>query len=329
MQKLIGGDEKSFYADKIIYCSQEEIEAFKKGRRLKSKKVPSTPKTEPAFESKKLKMLSEFDHVLNYRKDPTDERDFQLKSNFQNLLEAEEQLPSRVSYKSQMSPVKDQGELGSCVSFAVAAMKEWQEKREHEAEMAKGKPGRKKVYNYSEAWIYWNCKKIDIWPGEEGTSIRYAMKVLKRIGVPTEKGWPYKDVGDIGEPENWASLVARWALIDSYYRIDTLSELKLALKDGPVPIGIPCFYEMFFVGDDGIIPYPEYPNECYGGHAVCATGYDDNKKLITFKNSWSKDWGQKGYGHISYDYVRDFLWDAWAAVDVSVTTDMLKGTREL
>ena len=280
------------------------------------------------MQSKRIrKLLSKF--PLNYRRDPRDQRDFILTGDIKNILEAESNLPERVDHTSGMSVVKDQGQLGSCVGFAVAAMKEWQEKFEHEEEIAKGKRGRPKIYDYSESWLYWNSKKIDPWPGEEGTSIRYAMKVLQKIGVPTEKGWPYKDVGDVGEPEKWANLVARWALIESYQRIDTLTGLRLALINGPVPIGIPCFYEIFFVGSDGYVPYPTDPDKIYGGHAVCAVSYNNKTQLIKFKNSWGKGWGANGYGYLPYKYIDDFLWDAWSSKDLSVTKDMLKGTREL
>ena len=266
---------------------------------------------------------------LTYKKDPRDDRDYIFRTLRPECDDPKLSLPSSYDHTKDMSPVKDQGQLGSCVGFAVAAMKEAQEKKEHEAELAKGKRGRKKEYNYSEAWLYWNSKRLDPWPDEEGTSIRFAMQVLHRKGVPTEKAWPYKDVGDIGKPENWSKLVARWALIGSYWRIQTLTELKVALLDTPVPIGIPCFYEIFFVGSNGIVPYPANPRQIYGGHAVCAIAYDDTKKLIKFKNSWGKSWGDNGYGYLPYKYVEDFLWDAWVAKDIAVTNEMLQGTRTL
>ena len=266
---------------------------------------------------------------LTCKRDPVDVRDYMFRTISPKVSDPGLKLPSFCDHTNDMSPVKDQGELGSCVGFAVAAMKEAQEKKEHEADLARGKPGEGKDYNYSEAWIYWNSKRLDPWPDEEGTSIRFAMQVLQRKGVPTEKAWPYRDIGDIGRPENWSKLIARWALIGSYWRIYTLTELKVALLENPVVIGIPCFYEIFFVGQDGIVHYPANTRQVYGGHAVCAIGYSDSTQLVKFKNSWGKKWGANGYGYLPYKYIEDFLWDAWAAKDISVTNEMLKGQRKL
>ncbi len=36
-----------------------------------------------------------------------------------------------------------------------------------------------------------------------------------------------------------------------------------------------------------------------------------------------------GYGYLSYLYIEEFLWDAWACKDLSVTNEMLKGVRTL
>jgi len=303
------------YCDKIIVCP-----VSKRHKKLKTPKKLVGKRLDPIMEK----------HPLTYKRDPKDERDFTFKT---VLMEAPLTVAAKVDHTTGMSPVKDQGQLGSCVGFAVSAMKEWQERREHLEEMAKGKRGRPKVYDYSEAWIYWNAKKIDPWGVlDEGTSIRYAMKVLQKIGVPTEKGWPYKDVNNvdaIGDPKRWANLVARWALIDSYWRIDNLTELKTALNTAPVPIGVGCFLEFFYVEADGIVPYPADPNTVYGGHAICAVGYDDSTQLVKFKNSWGRSWGENGYGYFPYSYINDFMWDAWASKDVAVTKDMLKGAREL
>jgi C1A family cysteine protease len=270
--------------------------------------------------------------VLTCKKDPADHRDYIFSASplQAGISESSLSLPRNVSYRSEMTGVRDQGNLGSCVGFATTAMKEWQETVEQAKEVAAGKKDirKGKEYNLSEAWIYWNCKKIDPWPNEEGTSIRYAMKVLQRIGVPCENAWPYSDV-DYGKPESWASLVARWSIIGSYWRVNDLQELKTALTTGPVVIGIPCFLEIFFADSSGYIPYPMNPDVIYGGHAICIVGYDDVKQQVMFKNSWGPDWGNNGYGFLPYRYINDFLWDAWACKDISVTKEMLKGERSL
>lgn len=45
-----------------------------------------------------------------------------------------------------------------------------------------------------------------------------------------------------------------------------------------------------------------------GRHAVSVIGYDDNKQAWLIKNSWSRFWGNKGYGWIAYNNCSiDFL----------------------
>jgi C1A family cysteine protease len=281
-------------------------------------------------------------YKLDLRKDETDDRDYQLKdivcpkcggslTSDLHLLFCEERhrvtedsKEDGVDWTPYMSPVKDQGRLGSCVGFAVAAMKEYQEQKEHMLEVLNGKSYTRKEdhYDLSEAWVYWNSKKIDPCPDSEGTSIRCAMRVLHKIGIPCEAGWEYDDRFK-GEPKSWANLIAKWGLIDSYWRVSGVDDLILALNDGPVVIGVACFREIFNPVN-GFVPYPANPNEFLGGHAVCAVGYSEDKDLIKFKNSWSTGWGDEGYGYLPYDYIRDFMWDAWVAKDMQVTRDIIK-----
>jgi len=268
--------------------------------------------------------------TLTCRRDPIDRRDFIFSTSLLKVSEQPLTLPKSISHRNTMSGVRDQGNLGSCVGFAITAMKEWQETIENSKEILAGKRDSRKgkEYDLSEAWVYWNAKKIDPWPDEEGTSIRYAMKVLQKIGTPCEGGWKYSDVNP-GKPESWATLVSKWSIIDSYWRLNNLTELKTALNDGPVVIGIPCFLEIFMADYTGYIPYPLNPDVIYGGHAICIVGYDDNKQQVVFKNSWGSSWGNNGYGILPYRYINDFMWDAWTCKDLQVTKQMLKENRDL
>lgn len=269
------------------------------------------------------------------RPDPIDERDFKFSSvpDDQRTIKLSSTLPNKFSWISEMSPVKYQGNLGSCVGFAVCALKEWQEKKEHEKEVAAGKVDNRKdkEYNLSEQWVYWNAKKIDPWPGEEGTNMRSALKVIHRIGVPIEDAWPYSDDGlNIGKPKRWAHLIARWSTIDSYWRIEnSIPEIKRALVESPLLFGMTCFEEIYGALVNGRVPMPSNPDEIWSYHAVLAVGFDDEKQEVCIKNSWSRFWGEAGYGYLPYDYVDAYCWDHWAVKDISVTPDMLKGTVKL
>ncbi len=56
-----------------------------------------------------------------------------------------------------------------------------------------------------------------------------------------------------------------------------------------------------------------------GGHAVSIVGYDDNGFII--KNSWGTEWGDKGYGWVSFDYHRLFATEAFVLGGGLVHTD--------
>ena len=282
-----------------------------------------------------LKPLKPLSLGAALRPDPLDDRDYKFNSipDVKRVIKMSASVPTKKSWREEMSPVKYQGNLGSCVAFAVCALKEWQEKKEHEAEVAAGKVDIRedKEYNFSEQWVYWNAKKIDPWPNEEGTNFRSALKVVQKIGVPIEQAWPYSDDGlKIGEPRSWAHLIARWSTIGSYWRVaDTMSDMKRALAEGPMLLGMTCFEEMYSNIVGGLIPYPSSPQEEWAYHAVLAVGYDDETQKVCIKNSWSRFWGDDGYGYLPYKYVEDHCWDFWAVKDISVTPDMLTGTRKL
>ena len=235
--------------------------------------VPNTPEINSKID---INIDKEFlalqnKYILNYVKDNVDERDHRPLKLSKTILREMNTVSLDSDYTSEMSPVKNQGVLGSCVGFAVVSMKEWQEQQEHLDELAEGKKYKRKSkhYDLSEQWLYYKCKEIDYWPGEEGTSIRFAMNILNSVGVPCEKAWPYDDKYE-GEPKRWANLVSKWALGGEYLRLSSPEEIIKSLKEnGPLPVGVGCFLEIFYTGSDGIVKDPVDPESMYGGHAVC------------------------------------------------------------
>lgn len=233
-------------------------------------------------------------------KDTFDERDYLMRAYL-----PVKKLPQRVDWSAKMSPVRDQGDEGTCVGFATACgMKEYQEHIDYQ-----------KIVVLSPRYIYAQAKKIDDMPNEEGTTIRAAMKALKSKGVCQERFWPYQPHQRTAAKKGAASNAQRFRVV-SYARILNLVELRLSLASkGPCVIGIMVFKGMMNTRT-GLVPMPERFDRILGGHAICPVGYDDKKKLIKFKNSWSVGWGSKGYGWLPYEYIEQYMMDAWSSVDI-------------
>jgi GNAT superfamily N-acetyltransferase len=61
----------------------------------------------------------------------------------------------------------------------------------------------------------------------------------------------------------------------------------------------------------GLISLPANGQAFTENHCVAAIGYDDNKRLIKFVNSWGMNWGDKGFGYLPYEYFSAYFQDAW------------------
>jgi GNAT superfamily N-acetyltransferase len=62
---------------------------------------------------------------------------------------------------------------------------------------------------------------------------------------------------------------------------------------------------------NGVISFPS-PGQAFAeNHCILARGYDDNKQLLLFANSWGTEWGDNGFGYLPYEYFAQFVQDAW------------------
>ena len=240
---------------------------------------------------------------LGCKKDPRDLRDISM-----GLVLPPIPLPVKIDYTGNMTPVKDQGDEGTCVAFAsVVGVKEYQDTKEY-----------KNLISLSPRYLYSLCKKYDGSPGEEGTYPRMAMKMLLNYGTPPEKYWPYRP-HQADKPKAGADKAAIEYKVKAYARLRTVSEMKRSLViNGPFLAGVDV-YESWFTNrasKTGLIPMPKKSEQYQGGHAICIVGYDDVKKMFKFKNSWSAKWGERGYGYLAYDYIKKYCVDAWSDTDL-------------
>jgi len=211
----------------------------------------------------------------------------------------------RVDYSPGMSPVRDQGDEGTCVAFAAACgVKEYQERIDYGS-----------LVTLSPRFLYSRCKRLDGSPGEEGTTVRVAMKVLKGEGTCRESYWPYRPYQTDG-PKAGAAMDAARFRENTYARILDLAELKMSLSSlGPCVGGIEVFAGIMRT-KTGIVPMPKEGEAPLGGHAICFVGYDERRCLVKFKNSWGRAWGEAGYGWLRYEYLERYLMDVWSSVDI-------------
>jgi C1A family cysteine protease len=96
--------------------------------------------------------------------------------------------------------------------------------------------------------------------------------------------------------------------------LTTVDDVKRALNlDGPVVAGISVSQGAMApnVAKSGLIPFPTKKEPIIGAHAIVIVGYDDEKHMFKFVNSWGNKWGDKGFGYLSYDYFTKYGNDAW------------------
>jgi len=245
--------------------------------------------------------------IIGLVPDSEDRRDFEA----ENILTVKEKdLPDSISYRSQMTPVRNQGQMGSCAAFAVIAVKEWEEHLF---------PQRMPAEDLSELDLYRETKERDPYDGQ-GTSLRCVLKVAKKLGITDERACPYTDRQFPVQRETvwwgWGK-VRDWEKIGNYHRLRTKEQMKRWLVEhGPFVLGIP-------VGSEIHNPEPpEYvvpaPTKVIGGHAIAIVGYDKEGRL-EFKNSWSSNWGNGGYAKLATDYLDKIDWfSAWGFLPASV-----------
>ena len=94
-----------------------------------------------------------------------------------------------------------------------------------------------------------------------------------------------------------------------------LTPLKQWLaNDDPFILGFPIYSEFDNYRCNSVVMPPLFPASYRGLHAVAVVGYDDNWAGVGgFKiiNSWGTGWGCYGYAWLSYQFVKEYAWEAW------------------
>jgi GNAT superfamily N-acetyltransferase len=148
---------------------------------------------------------------------------------------------------------------------------------------------------------------------EKGVYPITSLRISKGWGFPPEELWPYKNGINKWPPDEPEDIDrhAKVNRIGIYQRVVGLSDCKKVLAQGmPVSVSLEIFRQWFnAVG--GKIQMPAAGDENSGNHMVVLLGFDEDSSSLCFANSWGKEWGDKGYGTLSYEYFEAFSIESW------------------
>lgn len=216
------------------------------------------------------------------------------------------ELPTYVDLRPSCSAVEDQGNLGSCTAQALVGNLEL---LEFKANI--------KFEDLSRLFVYYNERVIEKSTSQDsGAYLRTGIKTLISQGVCSEKSWPYNIKKFTKKPTTKCYSEAKMHTIKKYMRINSLQEMLQCLAEGfPFVFGFSVYdyFESDTMAVTGVLKMPKSNESLLGGHAVCAVGYNQKKKMLLIRNSWGINWGLKGYFWMPYEYVtnRDLSDDFW------------------
>jgi len=241
-------------------------------------------------------------------------------------------------------PVRNQGQRGTCVSFAATACAEH---KQHQASSTG-------PLDHSEQFLYWaiKTKTADPSPKIEGTYLEFARDALANVGICLESHWPYVPTympnnvshsGNGNPSPNALGAAARNTHNSATYQVFTSSGqgaawVLAALQTGrPVAISLPVFRDPHsrrspdnWTTNSGLlygrVISPPPTAVVTSGHAVCIVGFvpdaiEPMGGYFIFRNSWGTQWASlapshgnsnspaPGYGEVAATYVDNYLWE--------------------
>lgn len=220
---------------------------------------------------------------------------------FEKTYESKEVNVDKVDLRADFSPIRNQGGMGACSSFATSSMFEFI--------INEAKDGAEEI-KLSPRFLYYNvCKKnADGTPIDNGSSLYDNVKSLGVNGICEEKLCKYSDIFS-DAPSNEAEEDAKTRLITEAKNVNiTHKDLTSALAEG-YPVGVSLkVYDSFGKGRKGFIFRPsdaELQGTDFGYHAMVLCGFSEANKVYIARNSWGTDFGDKGYCYIPFSYVED------------------------
>lgn len=242
-------------------------------------------------------------------------------------------LPSSVDLSTKFPPIGDQGEYGTCVTWAVGYNlktalngidNQWSVSQL--AQAANQTSPKDLFYAVPSSQKGSNCN---------GTQFEAAMDQLISRGGASMSIAPYSNLGNCSQtpPSDWNQDAANNKLVNYRKIADksnaasmTVENFKAYLAESrPIAIGARLGDRFMRWNSDAVIDYDTYqnPGMQHAYHAMVLAGYNDSKGAFKLMNTWGSSWGNQGTIWIDYDFfVNSFCVAAFVAqnkTDVNIT----------